>query len=201
MAKFERVKLPYALDALEPHFDALTMEFHSEKHHQTYTDKLNAAIDTHPELQDKSAEELLMMIDKLPEDIKVAVKNHGGGFVNHNIFFTTIGPKAGGKPEGKLLEMIESAFASFEKFQEEFNNQATTLFGSGWVWLTADETGGNLHIHQQPNQENPYMHGHRPLMGIDVWEHAYYLKYQNRRPEYISAFWNVIDWKKVSERL
>lgn len=199
MSKFERTKLPYSFDALEPFMDAKTMEIHSEKHHQTYTDKLNAALEGKPEYQDWRIEVLLRDLDKLPDDIRTIVKNNGGGFVNHNIFFSSLKKNEGGKPVGELAKMIEEKFESFEKFKEQFTQTALGVFGSGWVWLALDENGENPHIHGLPLQENPYMHKHLPVLGLDVWEHAYYLKYQNRRPEYVEAFWNVIDWEVVNE--
>lgn len=199
MAVFERIPFAFPYGSLEPHIDAKTMEIHSEKHHQAYTDKLNAALVKYPDLKDKTIEELLTKIDSLPEDIRTAVRNNGGGFYNHNHFFSILAPNKGGKPVGKLADDINSTFGSFETFKEAFTAAATSQFGSGWAWLAADENGQNLHIHRLPNQDNPLMHNHKPILGLDVWEHAYYLHYQNRRPDYIEAFWNVVDWEKVEE--
>lgn len=191
--------LPYNYNALEPHIDAQTMEIHHTKHHQTYVDKLNAALEGHDELLSKPVEELISMIDQLPESLKTPVRNHGGGHANHSFFWTTIGPNAGGEPSGVLKTEIEKVYGDFAKFKEEFTAAATAHFGSGWAWLAWGSDDG-LHIHSLPNQESPLMHKHVPILGLDVWEHAYYLKYQNRRPEYISAFWNVINWKEVEKK-
>lgn len=199
MAKFERVPFRFEYNVLEPHFDAKTMEIHSEKHHQAYTDKLNTAIEKYPELSEKSIEDLLMNLDSLAEDIRTVVRNNGGGFYNHNHFFSILAPHTSGAPVGTLAEDIHKSFGSFEKFKEEFSNAALNQFGSGWAWLATDENGQNLHIHGHPNQDNPLMHGHKPVLGLDVWEHAYYLHYQNKRPDYIAAFWNVVDWEMVNE--
>lgn len=196
---FTLPKLNYGYDALEPHIDAKTMEIHHTKHHQAYIDKLNAALEKHPDLQSKSVEELLRMIDEIPQEIRTAVQNHGGGHSNHSIFWTIIGPDGGGEPTGVLAEAINDKFGNFENFKKEFTEKATVQFGSGWAWLAYGEDEG-LHVHGMPNQDSPYMHGHTPILGIDVWEHAYYLKYQNKRPDYIAAFWNVIDWNAVSKR-
>lgn len=192
-------QLPYAYDALEPHIDAQTMEIHHTKHHQAYIDKLNAALEKHADLQEKSVEELLRDLDQLPSDIQTAVRNHGGGHSNHSIFWTMIGPNGGGQPSGHLAEDIKQKFGSFEDFQKEFTEKATGQFGSGWAWLAYGEEEG-LHIHGLPNQDSPYLHGHEPLLGVDVWEHAYYLKYQNKRPDYVTAFWNVVNWAEVEKR-
>lgn len=195
---FQLTQLPYSYDALEPFIDAKTMEIHHTKHHQTYVDKLNAAV-SGTEWENMTVEELLRNIDKVPEEKKQAVKNHGGGHANHSHFWLTLGKEGSKEPVGKVKDEIEKVWGSVEKFKEEFVSSATTLFGSGWTWLAADENGTGFHIHNLPMQENPLMHGHKPVLGLDVWEHAYYLKYQNRRPEYIEAFWNVIDWDKVEE--
>lgn len=196
---FTLPKLDYGYEALEPHIDAKTMEIHHTKHHQTYVDKLNAALTGHDDLLSKSVEELCGMIDQLPTELQTPVRNHGGGHFNHSMFWKIIGPNAGGKPSGLLMEEIEKTFLNFENFTKEFNDKAAAHFGSGWCWLAWGKDEG-LHIHSLPNQENPYMHKHVPIMGIDVWEHAYYLKYQNKRPDYIAAFWNVINWAEVQKR-
>lgn len=190
--------LPYSFDALEPLIDAKTMEIHHDKHHQAYVDKLNAALEG-TEWANWPIEEVLKKWNEAPEDKQTAIKNHGGGHANHSHFWLTLGKDGSKEPVGRVKEEIEKAFGSFEKFKEEFTASATSLFGSGWTWLAADETGSGFHIANLPMQENPLMHNHKPVLGLDVWEHAYYLKYQNRRPEYIEAFWNVIDWDKVEE--
>lgn len=190
--------LPYTYNALEPFIDARTMEIHHTKHHQTYIDKLNAAFSTHPELAEKPLEELLKNLNDVPEDIRGAVRNHGGGHHNHSLFWETMAPNAGGMPEGTLMEAITTKFTSFEKFQEEFNNAALNRFGSGWAWLVKTSQG-ELAITSSANQDSPLSEGHTPLLGIDVWEHAYYLNYQNRRVEYIQAWWNVVNWAKVGQ--
>jgi Fe-Mn family superoxide dismutase len=196
--KYELPKLPYAYDALEPHIDARTMEIHHTKHHQAYIDKLNAALEKHPNIADKSLEELLGNLDAVPEDIRIAVRNHGGGHANHSLFWTIMAPQAGGEPSGVISEKINEAFGGFPEFKKQFSEAATNQFGSGWAWLACDNAG-KLHLHGLPNQDSPLMHGHRPLLGLDVWEHAYYLKYQNKRPDYIEAWWNVVNWKQVEE--
>lgn len=193
---FTLPNLPYAHNALEPYIDSQTMELHHGKHHQTYVDKLNAAIkDT--EHTGKTIEQLLQSLDELPENIRTAVRNNGGGHYNHSLFWEVMSPKGGGEPVGKLAEMINSSFDSFDSFKKQFADAAVARFGSGWVWLTQE--AGNLVISSTPNQDSPIMDGTSPLLGLDVWEHAYYLKYQNRRPEYIEAWWSVVDWHKVSE--
>ncbi len=191
-------KLPYAYDALEPYIDARTMEIHHTRHHQAYVDNLNKALAAHPSLAAKKLEDLLEHIQDVPEDVRQTVINHGGGHANHTLFWEIMGPKKGGEPKGSLASAIESTFGGYGKFREQFSTAATKLFGSGWVWLGLDETG-KLHIHSTPNQDSPLMKGHRPILGLDVWEHAYYLKYQNRRPEYIAAWWNVVNWDKVAD--
>ena len=191
--------LPYGYDALEPHIDAKTKEIHHTKHHQAYITNLNAAIEKHPELAANSLEDLLSDLNAVPEDIRVAVRNHAGGTWNHNIFWEIMGPKMGGAPSGALTQAIESAFGSFDAFKSEFEKAANTRFGSGWAWLV--KKGDGLAVVSTANQDNPLSEGMTPVMGIDVWEHAYYLKYQNRRPEYIAAFWNVINWAEVNRRL
>lgn len=205
---FEQVKLPYAFDALEPNIDTATMEIHYGKHHAAYTTNLNAALkDNAPEFLEKSIEEIISNLDALPESIRGAVRNNGGGFYNHNLFFTVIGPNAGGEPTGELAEKINEKFGSFEEFKAEFSKAATTRFGSGWAWLVVNKKG-ELKVTSTANQDNPLMPGTTPcpcsegtpILGIDVWEHAYYLNYQNRRPDYIAAFFNVIDWNAVAKR-
>ena len=195
---FELPKLPYAEDALEPYIDAQTMNIHHTKHHQTYINNLNAAIEKHSELADKSLEDLLMDLNAVPEDIRTAVRNNGGGTWNHNMFWEIMGPKMGGSPSGELTQALESAFSSFDAFKEEFTKAATTRFGSGWAWLV--KKGEGLAVVSTANQDNPLSDGATPILGLDVWEHAYYLKYQNRRPEYISNWWNVVNWNAVAER-
>lgn len=196
---FELPNLPYAVDALEPHIDAKTMEIHHGKHHATYTTNLNNAIEKHPDLADKSAEELVSDLDALPADIRGAVQNNGGGYVNHNLFWETIGPDAGGNPSGDLASAIDAKFGSFDEFKDKFATAATTRFGSGWAWLVLTKDG-NVDVYSTANQDSPLMQGDTPLLGLDVWEHAYYLNYQNRRPDYISAFWKVVNWDAVAEK-
>lgn len=195
-------KLPYAYDALEPHVDAKTMEIHHTKHHQTYVDKLNEAVDGTP-LADKPVEELIRDLDAVPEAKRGAVRNHGGGHANHSLFWTVMSPNGGGQPDGDLAKAIDSDFGGFDKFKEAFTKAAVGRFGSGWAWLTVDGKG-KLAVEDSGNQDSPLMKGvgsgNTPILGLDVWEHAYYLKYQNRRPEYIAAFYNVIDWKEVARR-
>jgi superoxide dismutase, Fe-Mn family len=195
---FELPALPYAHDALEPHIDARTMEIHHGKHHAGYTANLNAALEPHPELHGKSIEELLGDLNALPEGIRGAVRNNGGGYANHCLFWEVMSPEGGGEPSGELAEAINAAFGSFDHFKASFAKAAATQFGSGWGWLCA-KPDGSLHVEATPNQDTPLMHGHTPILGVDVWEHAYYLNYQNRRPDYLSAFFNVINWSKVAE--
>ena len=190
--------LPYAYDALEPHIDARTMEIHHTKHHQAYVNNLNAAIEKAPELQGKSLDDLMRGINSVPEAVRTAVRNNGGGHWNHSVFWELMGPNKGGEPTGGLADAIKQAFGDFGKFKEQFAAAATTRFGSGWAWLITD--GGKLSITSTPNQDNPLMDGKRAILGLDVWEHAYYLKYQNRRPEYITAWWNVVSWDAVAAR-
>lgn len=190
--------LPYAFDALEPHIDAKTMEIHYTKHHQAYVDKLNDALAKHPELEGKSVEELVADLDMVPDDIRTAVRNHGGGHLNHMLFWQTLAPNAGGQPSGALKDAIDAAFGSFDAFAEKFEAAALGRFGSGWAWLVAD--GGKLEVVSTANQDNPVTDGKTPLLGLDVWEHAYYLKYQNKRADYAKAFWNVVLWKEVEQR-
>ncbi len=195
---FTLPSLAYAYDALEPHIDARTMEIHHTKHHQTYIDKLNAALEKYPELQAKTVEELVTNLNDIPEDIRTAVKNHGGGHANHSLFWMIMGPNAGGEPTGAVAEGINASFTDFKSFQEQFAAAAAGQFGSGWAWLVSN--AGKLEILATPNQDSPLSQGKTPLLGIDVWEHAYYLKYQNKRPDYITAFWNVINWQEVERR-
>jgi Fe-Mn family superoxide dismutase len=192
-------QLPYAPDALEPHIDAQTMQIHHGKHHQAYVNNLNAALEKAPELQGKPIDDLMRGISTVPEAIRAAVRNNGGGHWNHTLFWQIMGPKAGGKPGGALGQAIDKAFGSFDKFKEQFTAAGTGRFGSGWAWLTV-ERGGGLKIESTPNQDNPLMDGKSAIMGLDVWEHAYYLKYQNRRPDYIAAWWNVVRWEEIAKR-
>ncbi len=194
---FELPDLPYAYDALEPHVDEQTMRIHHTKHHQAYTDKLNEAL-AGTEWEGKPIEEVLRNLDALPEDKRTAVRNNGGGFYNHGIFWTTMSPSGGGAPTGELAEAIDAAWGSFDAFKEAFAKAATGQFGSGWAWL--ELSGGKLQIHGHPNQDSPVMHGAHPVLGVDVWEHAYYLKYQNRRPDYVGAWWSVVNWDEADRR-
>ena len=193
---FELPSLPYAEDALEPHIDARTMGIHHGKHHASYTSNLNGAI-AGTDLEGKSVEEILGDLDAVPEGIRTAVRNNGGGYANHNLFWQIMGPGGGGAPSGALGDAINSAFGSFDDFKSAFSGAAATRFGSGWAWLAVE--GGALRVSSTPNQDTPLMSGNTPILGIDVWEHAYYLNYQNRRPDYIAAFFNVINWAKVAE--
>ncbi len=188
-------ELPYAYDALEPHFDARTMEIHHSKHHQGYTNNVNAALEG-TDLADASIEEVLTNITSLPEDKQQAVINNGGGFANHSLFWTILSPNGGGAPTGSLAAAIDADLGGFEAFKDAFAKAAATRFGSGWSWLSVS-TEGSLVVHSTANQDSPIMEGHTPILGLDVWEHAYYLHYQNRRPDYISAFWNVVNWEQV----
>lgn len=191
--------LPYDFGALEPHVDAKTMEIHHGKHHKTYVDKLNTALEqAGPAFQDMPVEKLLQQITTVPEKVRGAVRNHGGGHANHTLFWQIMGPHCGGEPSGKLGDAIKSTFGSFADFQKKFGDEAANRFGSGWSWLVAG-SGNRLEVFSTANQDSPWMDGKKPLLGLDVWEHAYYLKYQNRRPDYITAWWNVVNWKKVGE--
>ncbi len=194
---YQLPKLPYGYDALEPYIDVETMHIHHEKHHNAYVTNLNAAIEKHPELGSKSIEELIADIDALPEDIRTAVRNNGGGHANHTFFWEIMAPKAGGEPVGELKTAIDEAFGSFTDFKAKFKAAATTRFGSGWAWLVLKD--GKLEIVSTPNQDSPLMEGLTPILGLDVWEHAYYLNYRNVRPDYVDAFWNVVNWDKVNE--
>jgi Fe-Mn family superoxide dismutase len=191
--------LPYAADALEPHIDKQTMEIHHGKHHNAYVTNLNAALEKAPELQSKSIDELLKDINAVPEAIRTAVRNNGGGHANHTMFWQIMGPGGGGAPTGAIADAINSSFGGFDKFKEEMKKAGVGRFGSGWAWLIA--SGGKLTIESSPNQDSPVMEGKKIVMGIDVWEHAYYLKYQNRRPDYLDAWWNVVNWAEVNRRL
>lgn len=190
--------LPYPYTALEPHIDARTMEIHHTKHHQAYITNLNAALEKAPELKQKSLEDLLRGIQQVPEAIRTAVRNHGGGHANHTLFWQIMAPKGGGKPSGPLAEGINAAFGGFDAFKEKFAAAAAGRFGSGWAWLLVDK--GKLTIESTANQDSPLMEGKAPILGLDVWEHAYYLLYQNRRPDYITAWWNVVNWAEVARR-
>ncbi len=195
---FELPKLPYAVDALEPYIDAQTMTIHHDKHHAAYVTNLNGAIEKHPELASKSLDSLLKDLNAVPEDVRTIVRNHGGGTWNHSMFWEIMAPKAGGAPKGDLAKAIDSNFGSFDKFKTEFEKAANGRFGSGWAWLV--KKGNGLAIVSTANQDNPLSEGSLPIMGIDVWEHAYYLKYQNRRAEYVTNWWNVVKWDAVAAR-
>ena len=198
MMAFELPALPYGFDALEPHIDAKTMEIHHDKHHAGYATKLNAALEGHADLQGTSAEDILKDVDSVPEDIRGAVINNGGGFVNHSLFWEIMTPEAEKqKFEGAVADAITKEFGGFDAFKETFSEAAATRFGSGWAWLVV--SNGKLEIMSSPNQDSPLMDGKIPILGLDVWEHAYYLKYQNMRPDYIAAFWHVVNWAKVTE--
>jgi superoxide dismutase, Fe-Mn family len=191
--------LPYSFDALEPYIDAQTMQIHHDLHHQAYVSKLNAALEKYPDLQSKSPEELIIDLDSLPADIKGAVRNNGGGHVNHTMFWTLMGANAGGDPSGAIASAISETFGDFESFKTKFNDAGANQFGSGWAWLVRN-SDGKLEVISTPNQDNPMTQGYFPIMGNDVWEHAYYLKYQNKRPEYLKQWWNVVNWDAVNER-
>ncbi len=191
--------LPYAYAALEPHIDEQTMQIHHDKHHATYVTKLNAALEEHPELAEKTLDELVSALDSVPEGIRTAVRNNGGGHWNHSMFWEVMGPNAGGNPNGNVGDAINASFGSYDSMKEQFTKSALGRFGSGWVWVVS--SGGTLSIMSTPNQDNPAMEGKKAILGLDVWEHAYYLRYQNRRPEYVGAFWNVINWTAVNLRL
>ncbi len=196
---FELPSLDYDYGALEPYIDAVTMEIHHTKHHQTYVTNLNKALEGYPELQNKSVEELVAHLDKMPEAIRTAVRNHGGGHANHSMFWRLMKRSGGGMPNGIVGQEIGKQFKSFDAFQTQFNDAAKTVFGSGWAWLAVDASG-RMQVMTTPNQDSPLSQGLQPVIGLDVWEHAYYLKYQNRRPDYINAWWHVIDWEAIEER-
>lgn len=199
MKKFETPDLPYDYDALEPYIDEETMKIHHDKHHVAYTTNFNKALENYPKLAEQSAEDILKNIDSVPEDARPAVKNHGGGHVHHSLFWEILAPaKDSGEAEGELLQAIVDSFSSFDKFKEEFNQAAMTVFGAGWAWLSVAD--GKLMIEKTSNQDSPYSLGHTPILGIDVWEHSYYLKYQNRRAAFVENFWKVINWKAVGEK-
>ncbi|GIW03218.1 superoxide dismutase [Roseiflexus sp.] len=191
--------LPYDFSALEPNIDTMTMQIHHGKHHQAYVTNLNAALEGHPSLQHATIEEILMNINDVPESIRQAVINNGGGHHNHTLFWTIMGPNGGGEPRGELAKAINDAFGSFAEFKAKIKDAGVKRFGSGWAWLVKDKEG-KLHIYSTANQDSPLMQGHIPILGVDVWEHAYYLKYQNRRPDYIDAWWNTVNWDAVAER-
>jgi Fe-Mn family superoxide dismutase len=191
-------QLPYAYNALEPHIDARTMEIHHTKHHQAYINNVNKALEGHPDLAAKSIEDLMKGLSSVPESIRTAVRNNGGGHANHTLFWTVMKPQGGGEPTGALADAIKSTLGGFDKFKTDFAAAATTRFGSGWAWLSVDK--GKLLIESTPNQDTPLSEGRTPILGLDVWEHAYYLNYQNRRPDYIGAFWNVVNWDEVAQR-
>lgn len=190
-------KLPYAYDALEPYMDTKTVELHHDKHHQGYVNKLNAALEKHPQLFEKSLEDLLRDLNAIPEDIRTAVRNNGGGHANHLLYWETMGPDCGGEPSGELAEAIENEFGDFAGFKEKFSGAANTQFASGWAWLAVNN--GKLEVFSTPNHDTPLSRGMTPILCVDVWEHSYYLKYQNRRPEFVEAYFNLINWEKVDE--
>ena len=194
---FELPNLPYGFDALEPHIDTATMQIHHGKHHQTYVNNLNAAIEKAPELAGKSLDDLMRGLNDVPEAVRTAVRNNGGGHWNHSMFWKWMAPNAGGQPGGSVAKAIDESFGGFDKFKEQWAAAGTGRFGSGWVWLVQDS--GKLSITSTPNQDNPLMEGKKAILGLDVWEHAYYLRYQNKRPDYITAWWNVVNWDEVEE--
>jgi Fe-Mn family superoxide dismutase len=196
---FKMTPLPYAYDALEPYIDAETMKFHHDKHYAAYIQNLNSAINKYPNLKNKPAEDLIRNLDSLPKDIRKAVRNNGGGYINHKMFWEIMKPNGGGKPTGKIAEAITANFKTFEAFKEEFNNAGKTRFGSGWTWLVLDKNG-KLKVISTANQDSPLMQGLYPIMGNDVWEHAYYLKYKNNRGEYLNQWWNVVNWNEINKR-
>jgi Fe-Mn family superoxide dismutase len=197
---FEVLPLPYDYDALEPYIDAETMKFHHDKHYAGYTQKLNMAVNKYPELKTQDAETLLRNLKTLPPDIQTTVRNNGGGYVNHTMFWEIMSPNGGGEPTGKIADAINQSFGSFEKFQEQFNEAGANQFGSGWAWLVLDQNK-TLKVISTPNQDSPLLQGMYPIMGNDVWEHAYYLKYKNNRGEYLSQWWNVVNWDQINQRL
>jgi superoxide dismutase, Fe-Mn family len=195
---FELPQLPYAYDALEPHIDKETMNIHHTKHHNAYVTNLNVALEGNQELLGKTVEEVIANLEAVPEAVRTAVRNNGGGHANHTLFWQVLSPNGGGAPTGELADAITSKFGSFENFKDEFTKAAMTRFGSGWAWLVVDN--GQIEVTSTPNQDSPIMEGKTPILGLDVWEHAYYLHYQNRRPDYVQAFWNVVNWEEVSKR-
>ncbi|MBT2582313.1 superoxide dismutase [Planococcus sp. ISL-109] len=195
---YELPELPYAYDALEPHIDKETMNIHHTKHHNTYITNVNAALEGHDDLASKSIEELITDLNAVPENIRTAVRNNGGGHANHSLFWQLLSPNGGGNPQGAVADAINSKFGSFDEFKEKFETAGKTRFGSGWAWLVV--SNGELEVTSTPNQDSPLSEGKTPILGVDVWEHAYYLKYQNRRPDYLAAFWNVVNWDEVSKR-
>ncbi|MRG27901.1 superoxide dismutase [Laceyella tengchongensis] len=197
MAKFELPALPYAFDALEPHIDAQTMEIHHDRHHATYVNNLNAALEG-VEVSATSVEALISNLDALPENVRTAVRNNGGGHANHSLFWEILSPNGGGEPTGEVAQAIKDTFGDFDSFKKQFTDAAAKRFGSGWAWLVVKD--GKLAVTSTPNQDSPLMEGATPILGLDVWEHAYYLKYQNKRPAYIEAFWNVVNWEEVNKR-
>lgn len=198
MPEFTLPPLPYAYEALEPHIDTLTMQIHHDKHHAAYVNNLNVALKEHPDLQAKSIEAILKNIQSVPESIRTAVRNNGGGHANHTMFWEIMGPGGGGEPGGALGDAIKAAFGSFDAFKTAINDGGVKRFGSGWSWLVLD--GGTLKVLSSANQDSPLMDGQTPILGVDVWEHAYYLKYQNRRPDYLAAWWNTVNWNAVARR-
>jgi Fe-Mn family superoxide dismutase len=198
MSKYTLPKLPYSFDALEPYIDAKTMEIHYGKHHAAYVANLNAALEKYPKFYDVKLDKLIRNLQSVPEEIRGAVRNNGGGHLNHSFFWNLLGKDKGGEPTGKLATVINRSFSSFDDFKKRFATAAATRFGSGWAWLSLDRFGQPV-IHSTANQDSPIIDGYTPIIGLDVWEHAYYLKYQNRRPEYVDAFWNVIDWDKAEQ--
>ena len=197
---YEVPPLPYAYNALEPHIDDQTMHLHHDKHHAAYVTKLNGAVEKHPDLQKKSPEELIRNLNSLPDDIRGIVRNNGGGHVNHTMFWQIMGPNKGGNPSGGIADAINKAFGSFDAFKEKFEAAGVNQFGSGWAWLVRTKSG-EFQVKSTANQDNPMMNGEFPVFGNDVWEHAYYLKYQNRRPDYLKAWWNVVNWDEINKRL
>jgi Fe-Mn family superoxide dismutase len=198
MPEFTLPPLPYPADALEPHIDAQTMQIHHDRHHQTYVTNVNNALANNPDLAALSVEDLIKDLNRVPENIRTAVRNNGGGHANHTLFWEIMGP-GGGQPSGDLANAINQAFGSFDDFKQQVSQAATTRFGSGWGWLSV-EPGGKLRVESTPNQDSPLMDGRTPILGVDVWEHAYYLKYQNRRPDYLAAWWNTVNWDAVAKR-
>lgn len=195
---FELPELPYAYDALEPHIDEATMKLHHDKHHATYVEKTNGALEKHPELAEKTIEELVADLQAVPEDVRTVIRNNGGGHANHTFFWEILSPNGGGEPAGALKEAIEETFGSFDKFKEELSAAAVGQFGSGWGWLVLNN--GKLEVTSTANQDSPLTEGKTPIIGVDVWEHAYYLNYQNKRPAYLEAFWNVVNWEEAGKR-